>query len=380
MKENIKNISEYIRCISRIIADKNEDGTVVFRGEVMEYPTHCQPNLFRGDYLKRNKYFEKNLFDEMTSNKLTNGENYLEKAIDAQHGGFPSRLLDVTYNCLVALYFATTPDPSKPEYYIDDKDGVVYVYFIEKLFCPSGDNINTIYDSIVKRDKHWFSDRSIFQKNHKLIDHIKTNKRIIAQQGAFILFQGDLVSPIPESDYKVIYIDHNSKSEIRRDLKSFFGIHTGSIYPEPNNLVKDITSKSYIVNCNDFNVETELDLVINNFERELEFFCGFLIHKINEGKTEVEVTRKITKIEEIIFSYKNGIEEIREEYARFRFLDEKVEQITKEVLEIVEKARKIEMIVEKYNEIIMEFYEAIRCHISKFEIEISIEELMIGDK
>ena len=35
-------------------------------------------------------------------------------------------------------------------------------------------------------------------KDDKLIDHIKTNKRIIAQQGAFILFQGNDYKKIPE--------------------------------------------------------------------------------------------------------------------------------------------------------------------------------------
>lgn len=45
----------------------------------------------------------------MSANHLTDGKTYLEIAIDAQHGGFPSRLLDVTYNCIVALYFAITP-------------------------------------------------------------------------------------------------------------------------------------------------------------------------------------------------------------------------------------------------------------------------------
>ena len=47
------------------------------------------------------------------------------------------------------------------------------------------------------------------KKNHKLIDHIKLNPRIMAQQGAFLLFQGDEGEPIPEYMYKKIRICGN---------------------------------------------------------------------------------------------------------------------------------------------------------------------------
>ena len=56
-----------------------------------------------------NPFFEKSLFDAMRQNRLTGEKRYLDNAIDAQHGEFPSRLLDVSYNCLTALYFAVTP-------------------------------------------------------------------------------------------------------------------------------------------------------------------------------------------------------------------------------------------------------------------------------
>jgi hypothetical protein len=365
MQDDIKNVSDYIKHISRLISEKSDDTIVVYRGENQIYSTHCQPNLFRGDHLKKNEHFEKSLFDEMTANKLTNGESYLEKAIDAQHGGFPSRLLDVTYNSLVALYFATTPDPTKPEDAHDKKDGVVYIYFIKKLFCPSGDNINSIYDSIVKRDNKWFSTQSIFQKNHKLIDHIKTNKRIIAQQGAFILFQGDMVSPIPESDYKKITISGIYKSNIRRELKDFFGIHTGSIYPEPNNLVKHITGKSYMISSKEFEFDTELDLVINNLERELEFFSDIIIGQVYNKRTTVDLARKVTKIEEVIFSYKNGILELSDEFIN------KTGDVTKQ--------KKIMEIASRYNDLLSEFYESINYYILDIGIDFSFKELMIGE-
>ncbi len=261
---SITNVSDYILEVSTIISTYGENTTIVYRGEVNIFPTPCQPNIFRKDILKKNPFFEKNLFDEMTANKLTDGTSYLEKAIDAQHGGFPSRLLDVTYNSLIALYFATTPSPNKSEDDEDGKDGMVYIYSFDKLFCPSGKNINTNYNSIINRKDSWLIAHTIFQKNHKLIDHIKLNNRIVAQQGALILFQGDDVCPISNARYRKILIPSTSKKLLRRELKTLFGLHTGFIYPEPTNLVTDISNKSYNIDNSEFNLENELNLILNN--------------------------------------------------------------------------------------------------------------------
>lgn len=198
-----KSVSEYIKELREIIERKSKkDFTIVYRGENKIFKNPCQPNIFRKEYLYKNEFFEKNLFEEMKANKITEGSTFLERAIDAQHDGFPSRLLDVSYNSLIALYFAVTPYYYEPEDKYDKKiennenNGVVYIFFIEKYFCPAGDIINKTYDSIVNRDESAFIEHKIFQKNHKLIDHIKCNNRIIAQQGTFILFQGDEISSI----------------------------------------------------------------------------------------------------------------------------------------------------------------------------------------
>lgn len=107
LEESIKTVSDisgYIQAVKEIVRDMEAgNSVVVFRGEAEDYETPCQPNIFRTKLSQTDKFFEQNLFEEMAANHLTNGQTYLEIAIDAQHGGFPSRLLDVTYNCLVAL-------------------------------------------------------------------------------------------------------------------------------------------------------------------------------------------------------------------------------------------------------------------------------------
>ena len=77
---------------------------------------------------------------------------------------------------------------------------MAFLFFVDDIFSPSARNTNDNYDAIINRDKPWFNGRKIFQKNHKFIDHIKLNSRIIAQQGAFILFQGDEAEDLPAVD------------------------------------------------------------------------------------------------------------------------------------------------------------------------------------
>lgn len=366
----IKSISEFITEVEKVSKEYGDDTIITFRGETLYYDTFCQPNIFRNDHLKCNPYFERNLFDEMKANNLTKGETYIEQAIDAQHGGFPSRLLDVTYNSLIALYFATTPHPRYEVTSTDEDNGYVYVYFIKKLFCPSGSCINEVYNSIVERKAPWLNECSIFQKNHKLIDHIKANKRIIAQQGALILFQGDQPSAIPECMFNRIDIDKSAKKKIREDLKRYFGIHNGTIYPEIDNFVQEITWKSSLINSLNFSYKEELNLVITNLCEELDYYENEVIELIEKLNNESEknynsfryVIDKIIEIERVIYSYRLGLNEI------------------KSINDVISTSE-IEKVRNEYNRLINEFYNFIKIHISDIngypEIEFSLKELII---
>lgn len=370
--EKIKDIGSYINKIQELTLNISEDTVVVYRGENVYYSTYCQPNLFRNTYFQKNKYFERNLLDEMRSNKLTYGNTYLETAVDAQHGGFPSRLLDVTYNSLVALYFAITPSIKKEEWINDKKDGYVYVYYIKNLFCPSANNINELFDGIINRKSKWICDNTIFQRNHKLIDHIKVNSRIIAQQGAFILFQGDEVSPIPKSDYETITIDGNYKENMRNDLKRLFGIHSGSIYPEIDNLVKDIEIKSNRINNDEFTFEHELDLVIDNLTREIKYFkniiidCSYKYEQSNSEELIDKMIKNIMEAETCISYYKEELKELM-----YWIYTEDNESNMKE---------KIDDIVNDYNLCVGKFVKYIQSYIKSFGIEVNECNLKIINK
>ena len=276
-----------------IIQDLKQDGKiVVYRGETRDFgKTACQPNVFRNGYLDNNERFEKNILDEMTANHIAKGDSYLEKAINAQHGGFPSRLLDVSYNSLVALFFATTPFYNKIITESDGEDAYVYVFSLDEMFCPVGDGIKDNYTALISDEYEWYSKKNLFNRNFKLIDHIKTNSRIIAQQGAFILFQGMDAYPVPSNLYKTIKIHKNEKPHIRKQLKDLFGIHMGTIYPEENNLVGEIIGKSKITNSMSFSLENELQLVFKSLENDVDhLLCKILLNDNVSLIEEFEMT------------------------------------------------------------------------------------------
>lgn len=305
----IHNVSDYLSRIRTCINKRQrEDCIVVYRGEPDLYERPCRPNIFRKDVLNGNRFFEKNLFDTMRQNKLTGENRYLDNAIDAQHGEFPSRLLDVSYNCLIALYFAVTPYYHFDEDSMDFKDGMVYLFFIDEIFSPSASNTNDNYNAMINRDQEWYQHNALFWNNHKFIDHAKLNSRIIAQQGAFILFPGEEPRDLPEYLYCGIRIPKEAKPLIRQELNQFFGIHTGSVYPEIINLVKELSGKSRRLNTQEFTCENELRYGMKQLKKELIYYIDYAI----EQRNSEHMGRILIHMERRLACYRQGVKEFQE--------------------------------------------------------------------
>ena len=344
----IESLSDYINKIKRINSEFEDNDVIVYRGENQEYSTPCVPNLFRQNRTKENYFFEKNLLDEMVANKLTDGESYLIKAVDAQHGGLPSRLLDVTYDCLVALYFAITPSYKEKENIDDDKNGVVYVFDFENMYCPIATNVKELYDGILERKEEWLFKDTLFQYNHKFVDHVLANNRIIAQKGAVILFQGDGFSPIPKYGFEKIIIPSHLKSTLREDLKKLFGIYTGFIYPEGDNKVDEIVNKSIKFNPAPFSRKTEIELISHHIKK----YIGYNIEQIT-SKKEINSFRLQSQVIEV----EKELKEIKD-----RIL--KLNHISSDEKEVVDKLKS------NFDIQIDEFEQAMQCIDNNLTIDI----------
>lgn len=301
--EPIDSIEHYIEVINKYQQKTaTASSFLVYRGEPKVYPTSCMPNIFRKKTLYENRFYEKNIYDTMRQNGITDRESYLEIAIDAQHDEFPSRLLDVSYNCMSALYFATTPSYHLSEDEYDSEDGAVYLINVEEIYSPSAKNAKDTFDAIINKSTEWIDD-PIFSYDHKFIDYSKQNARIIAQQGAFILFQGNSFVELPSGMRHQIIISARAKKKIRKQLQDLFGIHTGTIYPEATNMVDTLKKKSMFVVDNDFSYLTELERSLKALKRELYYYLDY---QLRNSKIKQEVTLSII-IEKIINNYKKEL-------------------------------------------------------------------------
>ena len=105
--EIIKNINEYLNTISQLRDTKNE--TRFFRGHANAKKYEMIPGIYR----KINKEqslinYESQIFREVICQvpRDFEGKSTLESLVLMQHYGVPTRILDITQNALVALYFA----------------------------------------------------------------------------------------------------------------------------------------------------------------------------------------------------------------------------------------------------------------------------------
>jgi hypothetical protein len=221
---------------------------------------------------------EKKAVREMISvhpNEFASDETMFDKLVRMQHFGLPTRLLDVSRNALVALYFATDRGPhrSKPtdgmvtafgipeefeKYYDSDSVSCIAnlanmtsvekheVVQLKESLTPLPEDQQIVkfnQDGIVKRLHQFIRvEKSYFQEIIDPIDLVKpyyvhpklSNRRILAQSGAFILYGLD---PFKKTffPYKIeetsFLVPHAAKAEIRKALANL-GINESTLFPE----------------------------------------------------------------------------------------------------------------------------------------------------
>ncbi|WP_234121352.1 FRG domain-containing protein [Clostridium hydrogenum] len=253
----IKTIEDYIRevysCMKKLKERfPHEELIFGYRGEAKDYEkTKMMPTLFRDNNAKDISSIENRVLESIIDNGISEqNNNLLDKTIDIQHYIAYSRLLDISFNSLVGLYFSVENENK-------EFDSYVYIIGIPKkyVFSPSSQYLKSNFEDILS------GKGNIVEDNFKLILSSKKNERIIAQDGGFILFPGSRFHPIPNLYYEEITICKHRKKDIIKNLNVLFNINQSKIYPEKSYRKGkiDIDVNNRLLHTN-YSIETEVDL------------------------------------------------------------------------------------------------------------------------
>jgi hypothetical protein len=233
----------------------NNLNNAYFRGHA-DKKWELKPSLFRNN----NLIYEHELFKKAQNTlwfELQNTKTHLERLIILQHHGLSTRLLDVTTNPLIALYFACLDNKNDKG---EETDGVVYCSYyndgsfnnnnIEKI-CEfinekQPDEICSTLPKIVLKEE---VNEDLLTKSHFILPPYN-NKRIIAQGGAFLLpplyeksgTKWCLNSqPLKTKDCfpKKKIIPANDKKTLLNELMRY-GIHEGTLFPDMEHKIAHI--------------------------------------------------------------------------------------------------------------------------------------------
>lgn len=234
------------------------------------------PSVMRGDELKKERFYYHEI--AVRSPSYFEGKSHLDRLVTMQHYDCPTRLLDVTSNPLVALYFACKNFGCSE--CNRSNEGVVYVFTESPDNVVYSDSNRAVMLSCLARFEYRDQQRLLrlassalesnsfkrksnseysnavveklfqeikkeapgFTRNIRPIDLLKpifvqpdkTNERIIKQDGAFIIFglcenEDDAATKILPSISSEIHI-HNQEN-ILKEL-DLLGINEATLFPE----------------------------------------------------------------------------------------------------------------------------------------------------
>jgi hypothetical protein len=271
----VTSVKSYIEVIFNL--DFDEDNTTFYRGHSDKIEYKLVPSLFRKDKLGNYKFLDNEdlMFNEMilsNSSDFSADTSTLDKLVRMQHYSLPTRLLDITSNPLIALYFACSS--------IDKMniDGEVIIFKVnkshikyfdsDKASCISNlaklskqDKENIVFDSNIEKfnqqqvvgrllhyimeEKPFFQPRIVAADLQDIIciKSKRTNSRIHSQSGAFLLFGHEAVmDENGTEDIAVQRITIRNKKEILDEL-DVLNINDSTVFPYIENTAKYIAAK-----------------------------------------------------------------------------------------------------------------------------------------
>ena len=217
------NVQEYVEKILEF--SKSKEKISVYRG-VPDSSYQLIPSVGRNNYSEE---LEKQFFLQFKRqyHLYTNirVQNDMDVLFLAQHYGLPTRLLDWSYNPLVALFFACYNDNEDE---IEKNDGRVYIYHLNRIIDCSSNSSSIMLQSF---------DEIMSQKEDIFLIPDCTDERYRNQRALFSLCG----NPSKELDLNCIsiFINKEKKKKIIEDL-ALLGCDRAFIYPLLDSLCRDI--------------------------------------------------------------------------------------------------------------------------------------------
>lgn len=167
---------------------------------------------------------------------FANDYNIYDRLITMQHFGMPTRLLDITRNPLVSIFFACNNLERA------NADGLVYAFVPEATNFLNFDDerLKCLTSSIVMQDKDVHKINCSLTPTQKeecfsqnwFVQGIAKNQRINNQSGDFIFVSSEESRKhLDDLPTKIVVIDAKSKKVLLEQLESL-NIHSGSVYPD----------------------------------------------------------------------------------------------------------------------------------------------------
>ena len=266
----VESLEQYVKEVMGL----PDNYSLLFRGHTnINY--EIKPSLFRSQNFYKNEYM---MYQELVlrcPDDFLKCDSHLDFLVEMQHYGLPTRLLDFSFNPLVALYFACEVKDNTGEVivcavkndnilYAKDKSVTVRSCLPMMQYERQCDMCNAMNDKFIREKEfgeYWNELRMELPQIESSLDSnllrwpvfvkpTRNNRRIAHQEGAFLLwgldpivyshskdinadFMGDQEKyRFSEDDKRKIYYIPSSKKETILKSLNRLGINTAYIYPE----------------------------------------------------------------------------------------------------------------------------------------------------